>query len=136
MSDAALWPLERTLGAPAHARTLLADHCLCCPPGLPRGACDTALLLVTELVTNAVRHGGDPLDLQVTDDDQVFRVEVTDHGSTMPVRRDEVDPWSEGGRGLMLVETLSDSWGVTPAHPGKTVWFELPPFTTDPTAGR
>lgn len=87
---------------------------------------ETALLLVSELVTNAVTHGGGRpvLDIHVGPDR--LHVSVTDQDSTTPhVHRDN-PLLAEGGRGMFLVETLASRWGVRPREPsGKTVWFEL-----------
>jgi len=86
------------------------------------------LLLVTELVTNAVRHGhaGSPRAVQVTvhGSPERVRVEVIDAGAGFdPVRPRPGD--EDGGWGLYLVERVADRWGVTPAAPGCCVWFEL-----------
>jgi anti-sigma regulatory factor (Ser/Thr protein kinase) len=93
--------------------------------GLPsRRLCD-AELLVSELVSNAVKYGGDG-DISVTyeRDDGRFRTEVVDQGEGfLAVLRDRRDVHTPGGWGLPLVQTLSDRWG---AHEGSThVWFEF-----------
>jgi anti-sigma regulatory factor (Ser/Thr protein kinase) len=86
---------------------------------------DEAQLLVSELVTNAVRHGGPPVTVRVECVGvEGLRVSVSDGDPRPPVRRD-VDPDSEGGRGVALVDILSDRWGVEAGLPGKTVWFVL-----------
>jgi anti-sigma regulatory factor (Ser/Thr protein kinase) len=82
-------------------------------------------LLVSELITNSVKYGGDgEVHLQMRSDHEGhIRVEVVDQGSGfIPVARDR--PATEaGGWGLHLVETLTDRWGV---HEGSThVWFEI-----------
>ncbi|MER8188034.1 SpoIIE family protein phosphatase [Kitasatospora sp. NPDC094015] len=90
---------------------------------------DTAELLSSELVTNAIRH---------TDRDAMFtarlyreqgggarlRVEVEDESDLWPTRRTPGEQASSG-RGLMLVEALADGWGVEPRGSGKRMWFEL-----------
>lgn len=86
----------------------------------------TASLLVAELAANAALHGrvrGRGARLVVTVDETTLRVEVTDaRGDRLPTAQ-RPDSGGESGRGLLLVETLSDDWGVCPRHPGgKTVW--------------
>ncbi|RSO09834.1 MEKHLA domain-containing protein [Streptomyces sp. WAC 06783] len=85
---------------------------------------DTALLLVSELLTNAVRHASGPLALRVWYSARELGVEVSD-GSTPRPRARLADNAEENGRGLMLVEALADAWGTRPGPTGKTVWFTL-----------
>jgi anti-sigma regulatory factor (Ser/Thr protein kinase) len=98
------------------ARTLVGD--------LPDLFRETALVLTSELVTNAVRHGVGPVAVRVAWEDGEVRVEVDDHSPALPVARD-VDGDALSGRGLQLVEALSSEWGVRPDGTGKTVWFTL-----------
>ena len=87
---------------------------------------ETALLLVSEVVTNAVVHGdGRPvLDIDVGPD--VLRVTVTDDSPELPRLQLDNPLLAPGGRGLHLVDTLSSRWGTDPRVPsGKAVWFEL-----------
>lgn len=84
-------------------------------------------LLVSELAGNCVRHTDSEFEVRVSVDEQRVRVSVTDHAAGWPVVR-HVEPTSLTGRGLALVETLSDSWGVhssRSAAGGKCVWFVL-----------
>jgi anti-sigma regulatory factor (Ser/Thr protein kinase) len=106
-------------------RAIAVNH-----PPLPRGVRDDVALLVTELVTNAVRHGGAamdrPLHVELMRDDGRIRVEVVDPGTafespTRPVKGD-----SFGGWGLYLVDQIAETWGVMPAPSGTCVWFEVP----------
>ncbi|WP_432537259.1 ATP-binding protein [Kineococcus arenarius] len=86
---------------------------------------DEAQLLVSELVTNAVRHGGPPVRVRVHCDGTAgLQVSVSDGDPRPPVRRDAA-PEAEGGRGVALVDILSDRWGVDRVDSGKTVWFVL-----------
>ncbi|MFI2235789.1 PAS domain S-box protein [Streptomyces chrestomyceticus] len=85
---------------------------------------DTALLLSSELLTNAVRHARGPLTLRVWYSARELGVEVVD-GSTPRPRARLADTAEENGRGLMLVEALADAWGARPGAAGKTVWFTL-----------
>ena len=83
-------------------------------------------LLVSELVTNSVRHAGQPpgapVHLRAVAVDGVLRVEVHDEGRG-PVRQRDPDA-VHGGLGLCLVDRLAERWGVT-SEPSTRVWFEL-----------
>ncbi|MGI5404516.1 ATP-binding protein [Streptomyces sp. CA-135486] len=85
---------------------------------------ETAELLVSELVTNAVRHGAGPILLSVTVRGTSLRCEVTDAHPAVP-RLEAAGADDESGRGLQLLHELSHRCGVRPARQGKTVWFEL-----------
>jgi anti-sigma regulatory factor (Ser/Thr protein kinase) len=97
---------------------------------LPAAVRHDVLLLVTELVTNAVRHAGvapgRPVRVDVRRWRQRVRVEVADQGAGFPAvprpRRPSDEP---GGWGLFLVERIADRWGVDHCSPGKCVWFEI-----------
>ena len=87
---------------------------------------EIAQLCVSELVTNAVLHGGATSEVVVELDDDVVTVLVSDSGGSDDVRRVESDdPELVSGRGLALVEGLSDDWGSEQTAQGTTVWFEL-----------
>ncbi len=90
---------------------------------------DTAVLLVSELVTNAVRHAGTALRLRVLRPvEGRVRIEVIDHAPHGALDSRLSGEGAEGGRGLYLVETLADAWGSAAlggAAGGKTIWFEL-----------
>jgi anti-sigma regulatory factor (Ser/Thr protein kinase) len=86
-------------------------------------------LLVSELVTNAVVHAHSRARVViVTGNDRAdVRIEVHDDAREPP-RMGGFDPDALSGRGLALVDAMSDRWGVEPSgptHPGKRVWFEL-----------
>ena len=87
---------------------------------------DRAELLTTELVTNAVRHGGPPIVVEVTCEGTAgMTVEVCDGSDEEPVLKDAA-PLDESGRGVLLVDLLSDEWGVDQRPgDGKAVWFTL-----------
>lgn len=91
--------------------------------GLPHTE-EAVALLVSELTTNAVLHAGTPVRLLVFRYDGVLRVEVSDDDPTPP-RLVDPDPMRPGGRGIMLVDALSQRWGVDADERGKTIWFEL-----------
>ena len=126
-----------------HARPLrLGQAAVPCDPGAPaaaralmsrwlRGLGDAELrdnsrLLVSELVSNSVRHAGRPAGATVLVEafaiDGHVRIEVSDRGSGAVERR-EAD--EDGGFGLQLVESIATRWGVSHAR-GTLVWFELP----------
>ncbi|MGW2643630.1 ATP-binding protein [Streptomyces sp. NPDC001393] len=81
---------------------------------------------VSELVTNVVRHVPDRrCTVLLARQTAGVRVEVTDAYRELPCLTTHVDPDSEGGRGLTLLDAVVDKWGVSAAlGGGKTVWFE------------
>ncbi len=85
---------------------------------------DTAVLLASEVVTNAFTHGRSEARLAVTAVPDFVRVEVADDNSRHP-RPVEQDADALDGRGMSIVELLSARWGVRDDLYGKTVWFEL-----------
>ncbi|MFJ1705598.1 PAS domain S-box protein [Kitasatospora sp. NPDC088346] len=89
------------------------------------GAEDTACLLSSELIANAVRHARGPIGLRLHRTAGELTVEVADASPALPAPR-IADCSSEDGRGLSLVEALARSWGTRPTGTGKTVWFTLP----------
>ncbi|GGY11129.1 ATP-binding SpoIIE family protein phosphatase [Streptomyces minutiscleroticus] len=91
---------------------------------------DTALLLASELLTNAVCHAQGPLTLRIWHSARELGVEVSDHSVPRPRAR-IAEASEENGRGLMLVEALADAWGTRATAVGKTVWFTLPRPRTD-----
>ncbi|MFG2322575.1 SpoIIE family protein phosphatase [Streptomyces sp. NPDC048568] len=91
--------------------------------GLPKQA-DAAGLMVSELVTNAVRHSHDrPVELRLVRADTLL-CEVDDDDHELPALR-TAGPDDETGRGLRVVSTLAREWGASRTRTGKTVWFEL-----------
>lgn len=85
---------------------------------------ETAGLLVSEVVTNALVHAGTPIDVTVSVTADGLRVEVEDGSPHLPSRRDYA-PTAGTGRGMMLLEQMVDDWGVVAGDHGKTVWFTL-----------
>ncbi|MFJ7332237.1 ATP-binding protein [Streptomyces sp. NPDC101110] len=88
---------------------------------------DLAALLVSELVTNALRHATGPIGVRLVRRsglDGALLVEVSDPLPDPPRERD-ARPEDESGRGLHLVASASRRWGTRPGAAGKTVWFEL-----------
>ncbi|WTP28004.1 serine/threonine-protein phosphatase [Streptomyces sp. NBC_00203] len=83
---------------------------------------DSTELMVSEVVTNAVRYASRPIALRLLRTD-VLRCEVTDDSPQVPRMR-RAAPGDEGGRGLFLVDQLAQRWGATRLSTGKVVWFE------------
>lgn len=104
------------------ARAFVADALA----GTPADDCaDDARLLVSELVTNALLHARSPLEVVVRLADGLVRVEVRDEVDHLPAVMTGPEP-TMAGRGLLIVQELSDGWGAEPLGAGgKTVWFEL-----------
>ena len=97
---------------------------------LPAPMRDDLLLLLTEVVTNAVRHSGanrgDPIQIDLHEKKDGVRVEVTDRGDGFkPPERLVPDLTKTGGLGLVLVDRLSQAWGTRKTSKGSLVWFEL-----------
>jgi anti-sigma regulatory factor (Ser/Thr protein kinase) len=90
----------------------------------PTALCDDLELVVSELVTNAVRAGSPVVTVAVSLERTRIVVRVSDHAVGWPEEREAAadDP---GGRGLPLVSALSASWGVRLIESGKVVWAEL-----------
>ncbi len=84
----------------------------------------TTELVVSELVTNAIRYGQPPIQLRMILED-ALSCEVSDGSSTAPHLR-RADRNDEGGRGLMLVAQLTDRWGTRHTRHGKTIWAQQP----------
>jgi sigma-B regulation protein RsbU (phosphoserine phosphatase) len=109
--------------SPAAARRLVRDALV--GAGL-EVMLDDALLLVTELVTNAMVHAGTDIDLHVDIGVGSARIEVVDHSAgSVPVLRGQPDAGREGGRGIYLLDALAQEWGTRHFSGGKSVWFVL-----------
>jgi anti-sigma regulatory factor (Ser/Thr protein kinase) len=89
--------------------------------GLPDAVFVTELV-VSELVTNAIRHAEPPVQLRLIHDTSLI-CEVSDGGSTAPHLR-RARTYDEGGRGLLLVAQLTERWGTRQSATGKTIWAE------------
>ncbi|MER5490071.1 SpoIIE family protein phosphatase [Streptomyces sp. NPDC002490] len=112
---------QRIAAARQQLRELLHDW-------TDREQVDSAVLMVSEMVTNVLVHtdGDAVLAAEVTGEPgrRALRVEVTDTSDDLPHRR-EPGELASSGRGLVLMELLADTWGVEPRGEGKTIWFEL-----------
>jgi anti-sigma regulatory factor (Ser/Thr protein kinase) len=85
---------------------------------------DDAVLMVSELVTNSVLHGGPPVVVAVDCDEATLQVRVRDGSPSLPAPRDAATG-DENGRGLALVAEMSADWGVDTEEDGKHVWFVI-----------
>lgn len=113
--------LPAELQAVGLARRWVSEHCA---DVLSRGRRDVLELLTSEVVANAVLHGGGALTLAVGRAPGEVVVAIGDTDPHPPVHR-SVDPEATGGRGVALVAVLSQAWGWEPHPPGKKVWFRL-----------
>jgi serine/threonine-protein kinase RsbW len=93
--------------------------------GIDPDQLDSVELMVSELATNSIRHAHAEFELTVANVDGEIRVEVTDRAGGEPRMR-RAGPDDPTGRGLQIVDLLSDAWGVEHrADTGKTVWFTV-----------
>jgi anti-sigma regulatory factor (Ser/Thr protein kinase) len=114
--------LPASVHAPSIAREFLSEA-LCSLHG--SAVLDDAKLLTSETITNAVLYGGPPIVLAVECSETTMEVRVRDGSPNMPRRR-HPDEFAQHGRGMLLVDVLSDAWGVdTTEATGKEVWFRL-----------
>ncbi|MFF7264774.1 hypothetical protein CTU88_22740 [Streptomyces sp. JV178] len=122
--DCAEWTFPAEPGAVRTARAVVRDRLRAW--GLDSVG-DIAALLVSELVTNALRHATGPIGVRLVRSDGspgTLLVEVSDPLPDPPRER-TADLDDEGGRGLRLVACSARAWGTRPGESGKTVWFEL-----------
>lgn len=143
VADPALLPHWLTLGRltlpgqPEHVRQ--ARHFVAGTIGRHHRQHDTALLLTSELVTNAVDHSksgrpGGTLDLVISATCAALLISVTDQGPVAGLPAVSGPPGGTSGNGLVLVDSLSDGWGYR-HHGGRTtVWFRLRAIGPPPPA--
>lgn len=126
-SFAATISLPADANAAAIARQFVEDNRDHIDPEL----IEDAQLLVSEIVTNAVRHGRPDITLNVRVEPPAIGIAVGDFGEELPARPIGPPPPDQpSGRGLLIVEAVASAWGVTrnpDALPGKVVWFEVHP---------
>jgi anti-sigma regulatory factor (Ser/Thr protein kinase) len=122
--------LPRDVEAAGVARRAIVES----EPTLPPSLRDDLSLLVTELVTNAVLHGGAaddrPVQVEFRRQGDRIRVEVIDPGTVFELAAAPMSGDASGGWGLFLVDQIAERWGVHPASSGTCVWFELPAGVT------
>ena len=122
MSVTYTWELTRDSTAPAqgrwHVRGVTSND---------REAVD-AELVVTELITNAWKHssGDGPITLRVEVRDDALRLEVCGESASDPVSSQQTAGSDSGGRGLMMIDGLADSWGYERNGSNLCVWADLP----------
>ncbi len=92
--------------------------------GLPDDTVEAAVLMTSELVTNAVVHGRTRGEVSVKVGEGSLRVAVRDESKRLPVEESQCQ-LDEHSRGLVIVSELSDRWGVVENLVGKSVWFTL-----------
>ncbi|MFE3634316.1 SpoIIE family protein phosphatase [Streptomyces sp. NPDC059168] len=95
--------------------------------GVSPDTVDAALLVVSELVTNALVHTGGPVRLDLSLVNHRLRLAVADTSPRSPVQPTSIGWEATGGRGILLVEAVSAAWGTVPVSGGKQVWAELVP---------
>jgi anti-sigma regulatory factor (Ser/Thr protein kinase) len=116
--------LPGTLQAPRLARAWVTPRLADLSPDVV----SSALMLTSELVTNAVVHGGSEVHVSLRRTAPALWVAVADEDPTMPALPDQpVGPTAVSGRGLFIVSRLATAWGIDlhDEMPGKTVWFRL-----------
>ncbi|MEV0387968.1 ATP-binding protein [Nonomuraea sp. NPDC050643] len=128
--EVASWTLPCRPMSAFVARRLVRAHLVSWGLG---SCCDLAELLVSELVTNAVRYACGLVRLRVVVADGLVRCEVEDGAPQLPCPREAADD-EEGSRGLALVAGLSRRWGSARTRAGKVVWFEVPVPALDAAA--
>lgn len=100
---------------------------------VPESVIGAAVLCTSELTTNALLHAGTAARVELDLSPERLLISVADSGTRGTVTRAQIDALSSRGRGLGLIEQLSDEWGTDPAVRGSTVWFKILIPGGDPT---
>ncbi|WEO93794.1 SpoIIE family protein phosphatase [Streptomyces sp. FXJ1.172] len=119
------WTVWRVPQAVGHARRFTRRTLRAW--GVSPGTMDTALLVVSELVTNALVHTDGQVRLDLSLINHRLRLAVTDSSPRSPVKPTSIGWEATGGRGILLVEAVSVAWGTVPVSGGKQVWADLVP---------
>jgi anti-sigma regulatory factor (Ser/Thr protein kinase) len=109
------------VGSVSEVRRFVAGFLIEC--SCPEPTIESALLLVSELATNAVVHAATPFGVRLSHSEQAVTIEVSDFSAGKPVER---APNPDGGRGLGIVAAISSEWGVRSEGAGKVVFCSLP----------
>ncbi|MEV5517801.1 SpoIIE family protein phosphatase, partial [Streptomyces flaveolus] len=117
------WTVWRLPEAVRHARRF--THRTLRSWGVPAADIDAVLLVVSELVTNALVHTDGTVRLDITLVGARLRVAVADASPRTPVKPTSIGWEATGGRGILLVEAVSATWGTLPVGGGKQVWSEI-----------
>lgn len=117
--------LQADARAPSRARRALGEAAA----GVPGDVVARAELLISEAVTNSVRHGSpeadDPIKVSIDIDPARIHVDVADAAPLDSPLRPRDPRGTAGGLGLLLIDQMSDRWGARSLSRGKAVWFEL-----------
>ena len=117
---------ERVFPNSPAAATQARRYVLSVLGAVPPNIAEDVAVMVSELATNCLRHAGSPFTVTVDRAGGQIRIAVDDAGPGTPTVRSPL-PTQPSGRGLRIVQELSQSWGVNPHQrgPGKTVWFVI-----------
>jgi anti-sigma regulatory factor (Ser/Thr protein kinase) len=118
-------------GGVRDARAFVADALRGADPSV----LDMAVLMVSELATNAVVHTSSPFGIGIDQFDHEVRISVTDQGEGTPQLRHAASTDTDG-RGLGIVAAFATEWGVDMGPESKTVWFTVPADSRELTTGR
>jgi anti-sigma regulatory factor (Ser/Thr protein kinase) len=114
-------PLPKNLQGPVLARRAVEE--VAADAGIAHEENEALLVIASELATNAIIHGAEPVMLAVSCLDSEVTVEVADGDPCLEhVELRVEDQPAPGGRGLRIVAELADRWGIRRSRPGKTVW--------------
>jgi hypothetical protein len=114
--------LSPVAGSATTARQLVTEACLAWDLD---HLTDDAQLIATEIVSNAVRHVGEDMELMITRREHFLHVSVRDHSPLPPVRILPDLGSGEGGHGLILLDAVASGWGTIAVADGKVVWATL-----------